>query len=372
MTPLANRTQPRRVRALQILFCSILLILALQVPGYAEERRSLTVSPGAGPVGTKVTVRGTGWDPKYYASGVQVGFYQNFGNGVLTPIADKTVVPPDSAGRFTFNYTIPEDFRQGDVLSISGLIGNGGGERANFTVTGGRQEGGGSAVTGPDLQPTAIKYDASTIRSENTLHFDAGIKNNGQKKTRSFNVKWVVDGKDVGAYGSHAGIPGETSVLDGNSQFDWTPKNAGTHEITFTVDTDNHVAETKESNNSQRVTVTVEGSKSTLAFEYPLRGGDHAPSYAGYDVANEGLKFIDEYKDKMTCYGGNGHRMWQLRHAGEDWFRKPGTPVYAVAKGEVFLVTEWQQGDAIIIEHQLPTQQAWGSDKNLLCLPLRR
>ena len=68
MTPLENGAQSRQVRALQILFCSILLILALQVPGYAEERRSLTVSPGAGPVGTKVTVRGTGWDPEYYSA----------------------------------------------------------------------------------------------------------------------------------------------------------------------------------------------------------------------------------------------------------------------------------------------------------------
>ena len=136
MTPLANGTQPRRVRALQILFCSILLILALQVPGYAEERRSLTVSPGAGPVGTKVTVRGTGWDPEYYSSGVQVGFYQNFGNGVLTRYADQIVVPPDQDGRFSFDHTIPKGFDQGDLITISGLIGNGGGERANFTVTG--------------------------------------------------------------------------------------------------------------------------------------------------------------------------------------------------------------------------------------------
>ena len=55
--------------------------------------------------------------------------------------------------------------------------------------------------------------------------------------------------------------------------------------------------------------------------------------------------------------------MWQLRHAGEDWFRKPGTPVYAVAKGKVILVQSRTDGNAIVIEHQLPTQQAWGSDE---------
>ena len=71
--------------------------------------------------------------------------------------------------------------------------------------------------------------------------------------------------------------------------------------ITFTIDTDDHVAETKESNNSESVSVTVEGSKSTLAFENPLRGGDHAPSFAGYGVANKGLE------SRATCYGGKGH-----------------------------------------------------------------
>jgi hypothetical protein len=171
--------------------------------------------------------------------------------------------------------------------------------RDTHSARSGAHEGSGTAVTAPDLRPTRIKYDASTIRPDNTVHFDAGIKNNGQKKTRSFNVKWLVDGEDVGAYGSHAGIPGGTDVLDGNSQFDWTPKEAGVHEITFTVDTDNHVAETKESNNSQSVTVTVEETKSTLAFENPLRGGDHAPSWATYGRPNPNLN------KPAKCYAGS-------------------------------------------------------------------
>jgi CARDB len=238
-------------------------------------------------------------------------------------------------------------------------------ERDTHSGGAGAHKGSGTAVTGPDLQPTGIKYDVSTIRPDNTVHFDAGIKNNGQEKTRTFNVKWLVDGEDVGAYGSHAGIPGGTAVLDGNSQFDWTPKEAGAHEITFTIDTDNHVAETKESNNSESVTVTVEGSKSTLAFENPLRGGDHAPSFAGYGVANKSLK------SRPTCYGGKGHLFNQLSHAGEDWFRAVGTPVYPVAKGKVFLVREWDNGDAIIVEHQLPAQQPLGKRQDLFCLPPR-
>ena len=217
MTPLANRTQARRVRALQILFCSILLILALGVPGYAEERRSLTVSPGEGPVGTKVTVRGTGWDPEYYSGGVQVGFYQNFGNGVLQSYADEISVQPDADGRFSFESTIPDGFAAGDMVTFSGLIGNGSGERANFTVTGGGRSGSGGSTAKPDIAPTAIRYDQQKTQVNTKIYFDSGIVNNGGADTEVFNIKWFVDGKEVGAYGSHAGVPAGTEVLDGNS-----------------------------------------------------------------------------------------------------------------------------------------------------------
>jgi len=59
-------------------------------------------------------------------------------------------------------------------------------------------------------------------------------------------------------YGSHAGVPANSTVLDGNSQFSWVAT-AGTHTITFAVDVDNHVVEANESNNSRPVTVTVTG-----------------------------------------------------------------------------------------------------------------
>ena len=48
-------------------------------------------------------------------------------------------------------------------------------------------------------------------------------------------------------YGSHAGVPANSTVLDGNSQFSWVAT-AGTHTIEFAVDVDNHVEESDESN----------------------------------------------------------------------------------------------------------------------------
>jgi subtilase family serine protease len=74
--------------------------------------------------------------------------------------------------------------------------------------------------------------------------------------TGVFNIKWLVDGEEVGAYGSHDGVPSNSSQLNGNSQFDWTFGDPGSfHTVTFIVDADNHVAELNENNN--RISRTV-------------------------------------------------------------------------------------------------------------------
>ena len=55
-----------------------------------------------GPNGNQGYCAGYGLGSGAYSGGVQVKTDQNFGNGVLTPIADEIVVPPDSDGRFSF------------------------------------------------------------------------------------------------------------------------------------------------------------------------------------------------------------------------------------------------------------------------------
>jgi subtilase family serine protease len=69
-----------------------------------------------------------------------------------------------------------------------------------------------------------------------------------------FNVKWFLDGAQVG-YGSHASLaPGQVS--SGNVRFDWTPT-AGRHTLRFRADVDNQVPELSEANNRASVTVQV-------------------------------------------------------------------------------------------------------------------
>jgi surface-anchored protein len=89
------------------------------------------------------------------------------------------------------------------------------------------------------------------------IHFDSAIRNLGNQGTPAFNVKWLVNEQEVGAYGSHSGIPESETVRDGNSQFDWTFTEPGTYTITFKVDVDDHVKETDEENNSRSVKVRI-------------------------------------------------------------------------------------------------------------------
>jgi hypothetical protein len=234
---------------------SILLLSCVGGTASADEPQLLAVQPISGPPGTAVTVTGRGWSPRYYASGVRIGFAQNFGNGVLKKYADDIVVKPNANGTLSFRSTIPRSFKAGDVVTFSGLIGNGSGANANFTVTG----AGGSTATA-DLQPTAIMFNRTGIAVGKSVHFDSGVRNTGSAGTGVFNIKWLVDGHEVGAHGSHAGVPARSVVLTGNSQFDGKFDSAGRHEVTFIVDADNHVAESNEGNNKIVIAVDVPGA----------------------------------------------------------------------------------------------------------------
>jgi subtilase family serine protease len=106
------------------------------------------------------------------------------------------------------------------------------------------------AAVGPDLLPTIIKIVNLPVEAGKEIHFDSGVANPGGEGTGGFNIKWLVDGQEVGAYGSHEGVPAGSSKQNGNSQFYYTFDDPGSwHTITFIVDVDNHVAEINERNN---------------------------------------------------------------------------------------------------------------------------
>lgn len=100
-----------------------------------------------------------------------------------------------------------------------------------------------------ELNPTQISFSKEDLAIGKTIFFDSGIKNKGKEGTGVFNIKWYVNDIECG-YGSHDNVPGKTTVMNGNSQFTWTPTYAGEYTIKFVVDCDNHVYEKDEENNS--------------------------------------------------------------------------------------------------------------------------
>ena len=104
-----------------------------------------------------------------------------------------------------------------------------------------------------DLELSDISFTLSPTAGVQTTAV-ARLTNIGEVASGSFNVKWFLDGVQVG-YGGHTSLaPGEVST--GNVRFDWTPT-AGQHTLRFSADVDNHVQEGNETNNSFELTVNV-------------------------------------------------------------------------------------------------------------------
>jgi hypothetical protein len=109
----------------------------------------------------------------------------------------------------------------------------------------------------PDLKVRGISFTSPPRAGVRTTAI-ARLVNRGQSASGIFNVKWFLDGVQVG-YGSHASLaPG--AVSSDNVRFDWTPT-PGTHRLRFEADVDGHVSESKETNNAYTVKVRVPRSR---------------------------------------------------------------------------------------------------------------
>ena len=117
--------------------------------------------------------------------------------------------------------------------------------------------------SGPDLVVENISFSAPPQVGVLTTA-TARLRNAGSSSSGSFNVKWFLDGVQLG-YGLHTSLaPGQIS--NGNVRFGWIPT-PGTHRLRFSADVDGQVVETNESNNSYEVTVNVGGSLADLVVE---------------------------------------------------------------------------------------------------------
>ena len=83
------------------------------------------------------------------------------------------------------------------------------------------------AQRGPDLEVSDISFSPAPVAGVQTVA-TARLVNEGTASSGAFNVKWFLDGVQVG-YGGHTSLaPGEVS--SGNVRYDWTPT-AGQHTL---------------------------------------------------------------------------------------------------------------------------------------------
>lgn len=225
-------------------------------------------------------------NPILRASGYRFMFYQN-GALLYDNLRDQGQL--SSNGEFAFwpgdkGYSL---FQRGDVkVEIRALVSNNWTSPRIITIK----------LSNPDLQPTPISYSTSLQSKIPTVgeivYFDSGVRNNGGVGTEIFNVKWFVDDVQAG-YGSHSGVSGNSTVMDGNSQFNWTAVE-GTHTIKFVVDTDNFVAESDETNNSAAATLTIKSASSVTLPDLVVTDLTWTPLYP---TSGQWISFVATVKN---------------------------------------------------------------------------
>jgi subtilase family serine protease len=137
-----------------------------------------------------------------------------------------------------------------------------------------REDNNGASVTvllRADLEVSGISFTSPPIAGRRTTAV-ARLANVGRAPSGVFNVKWFLDGAQVG-YGSHASLaPGQVS--GGNVRFDWTPT-PGSHTLRFEADVDRQVVELREDNNraSVRVLLLADLQADGIELTSPLVAG---------------------------------------------------------------------------------------------------
>ncbi|MBI5389163.1 hypothetical protein HZB01_02160 [Candidatus Woesearchaeota archaeon] len=134
-----------------------------------------------------------------------------------------------------------------------------------------------------DLVVTGIDMTPANPSVGQNVHFEANTKNYGNKVSGVVNIKWYMDGREIGygSYGPHQ--PGSTLAdYSDNIRLDWTAT-PGQHTLTFVIDSDSMEAESNENNNRLSKTFTVSGQYITPPpqimgqgdFAVVSIGGDH-------------------------------------------------------------------------------------------------
>lgn len=99
----------------------------------------------------------------------------------------------------------------------------------------------------PDL--TGYNEGPTDYKKNQLQTYKVAVQNLGDVNSAAFNIKWFVDGKQVGSDATHAGIPKNTTMNNDNDELKHTFPDSGPHLIQYVIDVDNSVVESNEENN---------------------------------------------------------------------------------------------------------------------------
>jgi hypothetical protein len=150
----------------------------------------------------------------------------------------------------------------GTLVLLGGLTGCGGGGSS-----GDERSSGGSSVDNPagvlDPQFHGIHYHQDFFENPRNFAFDWSVRNDTDVPIR--NLRWRIrrlDGPNpMQQSGTIATVAAHEEVADGhNYHVEWQESETGTFTYAVTLDPDNRIVETDESNNTYLFTITVPGT----------------------------------------------------------------------------------------------------------------
>jgi PGF-pre-PGF domain-containing protein len=136
----------------------------------------------------------------------------------------------------------------------------------------------------PDLKIESISLSPENPHPEENITFTVTVKNNGSAAAENSQINYDIKGNNE-SYTGVTSIPALAAGETGTGTFFWTPENEGQIEVKATVDVENIISESDETNNEFTKTATV--YKKTVSSD---SGNDSGNESSGSSSSDSGSK----------------------------------------------------------------------------------
>ncbi|AKB83992.1 hypothetical protein MSBR3_3414 [Methanosarcina barkeri 3] len=136
----------------------------------------------------------------------------------------------------------------------------------------------------PDLKIESISLSPENPHPEENITFTVTVKNNGSAAAESSEINYDIKGNNE-SYTGVTSIPALAAGETGTGAFFWTPENEGQIEVKATVDAENIISESDETNNEFTKTATV--YKETVSSDSGNDSGNESSESSNNNSGNE-------------------------------------------------------------------------------------